>query len=390
MQRAAQDAVNRQIPLTAKANGGNRVNAGLAAVDPRTGEIMAMVGSRDYNRENFNNAFQARRSPGSTFKAFVLATAIEEGISPDSGWNSSGIGPNEVICDTPSWKPQNYAEGKDAGMISLRRATAASTNGVFARVMGEVCPRKVAALAARLGVSIPKADWDYPAIALGGTGVTVLQMASGYATLADNGVYHKPSAVTKVTRRNGDLVLENKPKGKEAMEPILAYETTQVLRGVIQGGTASGNGQIGRPAAGKTGTAQAYSDAWFVGYTPQLSAAVWVGNPKNNLTFTLHGDRTVTGGSYPTMIWRDFMIGALKDKPVMDFERPPGEAVYTYRTPPPPPTVTIPGQPGQPGGPGVPPSTIPGVTLPGPPGPGPTLPTGTIPRITKPPQPTRR
>jgi penicillin-binding protein 1A len=391
MQRAAQAAVSENIPATSKANGGNRVDAGLDAIDPRTGEIMAMVGSRDYNRESFNLAAQAKRSPGSTFKGFVLAAALEEGISPESGWLSTGIGPNETICGDPTWKPGNYAEGKDAGVISLRKATAASTNGVFARVMGKLCPRKVAAVAARLGVHIPKSDWSAPAIALGGTSVSVLEMASGYATFAANGIYRKPIAVTKITRRNGDVVLENKTRGKEAMEPILAYEETKVLQGVIQGGTASANGQIGRPSAGKTGTAQAYGDAWFVGYTPQLSAAVWVGNPNNNQTFSLYGNTRVTGGSYPTMIWRDFMINALRDKPILDFERPPGEPEYTFNVPPPAPTTTIPGQPGPPGGPGGPGGpgpTFPGPTLPG--GTEPTLPTVTRPVITKPPPGTRR
>jgi len=388
MQQAAQTAVSEHIPATSKANGGNRVDAGLDAIDPRTGEIMAMVGSRDYNRENFNLAAQAKRSPGSTFKGFVLAAALEEGISPESGWLSTAIGPNETICGDPTWKPGNYNEGKDAGVISLRKATAASTNGVFARVMGKLCPRKVAAVAARLGVHIPQSDWSAPAIALGGTSVSVLEMASGYATFAANGVYRKPIAVTKVTRRNRDVVLENKSKGKEAMEPILAYEETKVLQGVIQGGTASANGQIGRPSAGKTGTAQAYGDAWFVGYTPQLSAAVWVGNPNNNQTFSLYGNSRVTGGSYPTMIWRDFMINALRDKPILDFERPPGQPEYTFNVPPPAPTTTIPGQPGGPGGPGGPGPTFPGPTLPG--GTDPTFPTVPGPPITKPPGGTHR
>jgi penicillin-binding protein 1A len=343
MQKEAEQAVRTYIPM----NGA--VDAGLVSIDPRSGAVRAMVGGKNYKTGQFNTAWQALRSPGSSFKAFVLAAAMEDGVSPDSVWESSGIAPGTEICGQSKWDPQNY-EGGGSGPMSLRTATAHSVNGVFARIMARECPHKVAEMAQRLGVTIPKGDWAAPAIALGGTSVRVIDMASGYATLADGGVYHQPVVVSEVVKRStGKVVWKEKAKGERRVSAALAYEVTNVLKGVIQGGTAAGNGPIGRPAAGKTGTAQDYSNAWFVGYTPQLSTAVWIGNPANNQRFVLNGNYSVTGGSFPTKIWHDFMIQALADQPVLDFERPEERLQYTIVAPPPTtPASTIP-QPGQPG-----------------------------------------
>jgi penicillin-binding protein 1A len=345
MQREAEAAVKAHVPADSQAD------AGLVSIDPRTGAVRAMVGGKSYKTAQFNYAWQARRNPGSSFKAFVLAAAMEDGVSPDSAWESSGIPEGTEICGHRDWAPQNY-EGGGSGPMSVRQATAHSVNGVFARLMQKECPRKVAEMAQRLGVTIPKHDWSFPAIALGGTSVRVIDMASGYATLANGGVYHDPVVVSEVVKRStGKVVWKERAKGERRVSAALAFEVTNVLRGVISGGTAAGNGQIGRPAAGKTGTAQEYGDAWFVGYTPQLSTAVWIGNPKNNSRFVLNGDSSVTGGSFPTMIWRDFMIPALADQPPLDFERPEDRLHYTIVAPPPTtPASTIPGQPGGPPG----------------------------------------
>jgi penicillin-binding protein 1A len=365
MQQAAEESVRRYVPGDAEAD------AGVVAIDPRTGAVRAMVGGRNYKTAQFNYAWQARRSPGSSFKTFVLAAALADGISPDSVWESSGIGPGTEICGQSKWAPGNY-EGGGSGGMTVRQATAKSVNGVFARLMAKVCPEKVARMAEKLGVEIPKGDWKFPAIALGGTSVRVIDMASAYATLANGGVYHKPVVVSEVVKRStGEVVWKEKAKGEQRISAALAYATTQVLEGVIQGGTASARGQIGRPAAGKTGTAQNYSNAWFVGYTPQLSTAVWIGNPKFDRQFSMNGTSRVTGGSFPTAVWHDFMTVALENQEVMDFTRPEESLEYTYLPPPPtsPPTTTPqPGQPGQP-----PPQPQPGqqpgerFRLPGPP-----------------------
>ncbi|HKE99502.1 MAG TPA: transglycosylase domain-containing protein [Actinomycetes bacterium] len=361
MQESAEAAVKNRLPAD------GRADAGLVSIDPRTGAIRAMVGGRNYRTAKYNYAWQARRSPGSSFKTFVLATALSEGISPDSLWESSGIPMGTDICGITDWAPQNY-EGSGSGPISLREATARSVNGVYARVMGKVCPEKVAAMAARLGVTIRRADRHAPAIALGGTSVRVIDMASAYSTLASGGIYHRPTAVTKVIRRStGQLVWEEASKGVRRIPEALAYETTQVLKGVIQAGTAARNGQLGRPAAGKTGTSQNYANAWFVGYTPQLSTAVWIGNPKGEFRFTINQLDHVTGGSFPTMIWHDYMAAALQGAPPEDFPPPADHLTYTFLPPPSTtPGSTIPGQP--PGPPGQPPGQLPG---PGGPNPGP-------------------
>jgi penicillin-binding protein 1A len=344
MQRQAENAVDAHVPK------GGEADAALVSIDPRTGAVRAMVGGRDYKQAQFNYAWQARRSPGSSFKTFVLAAAMADGVSPDSVWESSGLPEGGTVCGRP-WAPQNY-EGSGSGGMTVRQATAHSVNGVFARLMERECPKKVAEMAEKLGVTIPKDDWGAPAIALGGTSVRVIDMASGYATLADGGVYHKPAVVSEVVKRStGKIVWKEPAKGERRVSAALAYAVTNVLQGVISGGTAAGNGQIGRPAAGKTGTAQNYSNAWFVGYTPQLSTAVWIGNPKRDAQFTLNGTSRVTGGSYPTMIWRDFMSAALDGQEVLDFNRPEDNLSYTIVAPPPtapPPTTVAPGQPGQP------------------------------------------
>jgi penicillin-binding protein 1A len=363
MQRAAEESVKRNLEASQDAD------AGLVAIDPRSGAIRAMVGGRNYRTAKYNYAWQARRSPGSAFKTFVLATALDAGIAPDSLWESSALPEGGKVCNIV-WGPQNY-EGGGRGPMTVREGTARSVNGVYARLMGKVCPERVSAMAGRLGLSVRRSDRHFPAIALGGTSVRVIDMASAYATLANGGIYNRPTAVTKVTRRStGQLVWDEKVKGARRISPALAYETTQVLKGVITGGTAHGNGQIGRPAAGKTGTSQDYHNAWFVGYTPQLSTAVWIGNPKGEkFGFSVAGDATVTGGSFPTAIWREFMIAALAGVPATDFVPPQERLTYTYL--PPPSTVvpksTIPGQPGPPPGrkPPGPGRTLPGDTLPG-------------------------
>ncbi len=347
MQRAAESAVESNLPPDSETEAG----VGLVSVEPGTGAVRAMVGGRDYQNAKFNYAVQAKRNPGSTFKSFVLAAAIEEGISPESQWEASGWSTPREVCGSP-WVVGNY-EGRGNGPMTLRRATALSTNGVYARVMEEVCPEKVADMAERLGAAIPEGDRSFPAIALGGTSLTVLDMANSHATLAANGRYHEPTVVERVTKRSTDeLLWERDTKGEQRVDPGVAYATTDVLKGVLTGGTAT-VANIGRPCAGKTGTAQNYSNAWFVGYCPELSTAVWLGNPQGDVQFTIAGDSTVTGGSYPALIWRDFMAEALKDQPVTDFERPAKLPSYRFVPPPPPPppstTTPVPDQQPTPG-----------------------------------------
>jgi 1A family penicillin-binding protein len=300
----------------------------LVSIDPRDGAVRAMVGGRNYSRRKFNLATQAERQAGSSFKPFVLATAMDNGISPDSRWESSGFSSDDV-CGVP-WSVGNF-EGKGSGRISLREATWRSVNGVYARVMSQLCPGKVASMARRLGVTVPESQAKSPSIALGAANVTPMEMASAYATIADLGVYHRPMLFTSISR-HGETVIDNRPEGDRRISAALAYRVTDVLKGVVRSGTGTA-AQIGRPEAGKTGTSQDYRDAWFIGYTPQLATAVWMGNPEQEEPMLDVGGIRVTGGSYPARIWHDFMAAALAGQPAVDWSRPDGSLGFSVLPP---------------------------------------------------------
>jgi len=360
LQADAEQAVRRRGPTVAGPD------VALVAMIPSTGAVRAVVGGRDLEHDRFNLALQGHRQAGSSFKPFVLASALENGISPDSVWGTSGWAPRKV-CGVP-WGVSNY-EGQAAGQLSVRVATWHSVNGVYGRLMEQLCPAKVVDMARRLGVRVAQRNEQAPSIALGSAEVYPIDMAAAYATFADMGVYHKPNFVTRVVR-HGQLVLENNEAGERRIPATLAYEVNDVLKGVISQGTGTA-AQIGRPEAGKTGTTQDYHDAWFVGYTPQLATAVWMGYPdRQGAMRNIGGVRTVVGGTFPAGIWHDFMQEALADTQPLDWQRPEGQLPYTVLPPPPPATTTtiVPGQPQhgpkkEPGrrGPGstLPPQTIP-------------------------------
>jgi penicillin-binding protein 1A len=207
--------------------------------------------------------------------------------------------------------------------MRLREATEKSVNSVFAQLITDVGPEKVVATAADMGLR--KGMSPVPAIALGGTetGVTPLEMATAFATLAANGKHAAPYGIAEVSDSAGKVLFAAKPTTDEALDPAVAYLTTDILKGVITDGTGTG-AAIGRPAAGKTGTTQENRDAWFVGYTPQLATAVWMGFPAAQTAMSnIHG-RQVTGGSFPADIWAKFMKAALNGQPKKDFEKPDG------------------------------------------------------------------
>ncbi|MCE5202962.1 MAG: PBP1A family penicillin-binding protein [Actinomycetia bacterium] len=294
-------------------------SASLVAVDPATGEIRAMVGGRDFASQQFNVAVQGHRQPGSSFKPFVLVTALSDGVSPERTFES---GPRSFrLPNGQTWKVTGASGGRK-GPMRLREATEKSVNSVFAALVLEVGVDATAKTAQRLGITTDITP--VPAIALGGLeeGVTPLEMASAYGTLANGGVRVSPHAILSVTGPSG--VLETaQPTSAQAIPADVAYLTTDILKGVISKGTGTA-ARIGRPAAGKTGTTQQYRDAWFCGYTPDLAASVWVGYADSQKEMlNVHG-RKVTGGSFPAEIWADFMKAALADTPKKDFERPGG------------------------------------------------------------------
>jgi penicillin-binding protein 1A len=344
MQLAAEEAVRRWRPPTGP-------DIALIAIDPRDGGVRAVVGGRDFQEEKYNAAVQGEgRQPGSSFKTFVLAAALDAGISPGSVWESSGF-TDQLVCGS-TWTVDNY-EGGGSGPVSVRDATSRSVNGVYARLMEKLCPERVANMAEQLGIPPIPPSKRVPSMALGSAEVRPIDMASAYGTLANLGEYHKPTFFEQIDHRSGRPVIDDPPKPERRVSAALAWQVNDILKGVVAHGTGTA-ANIGRPQAGKTGTNQAYRDAWFIGYTPQLSVAVWMGNPTSQEPMLNVQGRRVTGGSFPAQVWHDFMAVAMADQEVLDWPRPPEELTYTILPPPPPPETTEPKKDKKPKPPGPP------------------------------------
>ncbi|MDJ0689355.1 MAG: penicillin-binding protein 1A [Xenococcaceae cyanobacterium MO_188.B32] len=280
----------------------------LVAVDPRTHFVKALVGGVDRDKSQFNRATQARRQPGSSFKPFVYYTAFASGkYTP-----STTIEDSPVKYRVPSgyYRPKNYG-GKFAGEMSLRTALLQSRNIPAVKLGKAVGLDKVIAVCRRLGIKSPL----QPVISLplGSIGVTPLEMAGAYATFANNGWHSETTIIIQVTDSKGNILLDNRPQPKLILDRWSTATLTSLMKGVIAEGTGK-NADIGRPAAGKTGTTSSERDVWFVGYVPQLATAVWVGNDNYK---TL--GKGVTGGSHAAPIWRSFMLKALEKEPVRYF-----------------------------------------------------------------------
>jgi penicillin-binding protein 1A len=298
----------------------------LVAIDPRTGAVKAMV---DYlpsgRRMQFNFATQAHRSTGSSFKPITLATALSEGDS----LYSTFYGPPELFITDPQcadakgpWDVHNYAD-EAAGTMNLLDATANSVNTIFAQLIAKVGVANVKAMAHRLGITSTGANFKTVcAITLGAVGFTPLEMADVYATFASGGVQHDPQAFLSVREPNGKLIKLD-GGGQRVLSPNVAAELTYALQGVVQHGTGTAASLGNRPAAGKTGTAENFIDAWFCGYVPQLATCVWVGYPRGEIPLTdVEGVYQVAGGTLPAEIWHDFMDPALANQPVVPFPTP--------------------------------------------------------------------
>ncbi len=278
--------------------------AGLASVNPETGEIVALASTEGYaSEEQFNYAWQAHRQPGSSFKTFVLTTAIKQGVDPDSTYYDASSPKTLTLPGGGTWTVNN-SEGDGGGTESLTNATVHSVNVVYAQLDLDVGPENVTQTAEEMGIT--SALESVPAEGIGGLaeGVTPLEMADAYATLANGGIHHDPTAISKVEFPNGKVDESGADDGERVLTPGEAYEVTRILEGVITSGTGAGYTSIGCSSeAGKTGTSEEESDAWFVGYTPMYSTAVWVGHPQS---------REYTGYGGPTAgpIWQSFMAAA--------------------------------------------------------------------------------
>ena len=304
--------------------------AALISINPKNGAIRAMTAVIPGNSRNqFNLLSQARRQSGSTFKTFVLAAAVEKGINPETTTYQSApffYRPDPTgDCETSWWCVETYGKSY-LGWTSIARSTLSSDNTVYAQLTLDVTPEAVAAMAHKLGVrsSLKTAEGDYvPAIGLGAMDVSPLDMASAYATLAAGGVYSEPMAIRKVILPSGEDTQAGwgKPKRKRVISDGVAYSVTRVLEQNVDYGTGVA-ADYGHPAAGKTGTTEDWSDAWFCGYTPRLGTTVWVGYPKGKISMeSVHGI-PVTGGSYPAQIWRLFMSSAIGQLDPVEFPEP--------------------------------------------------------------------
>jgi penicillin-binding protein 1A len=276
------------------------------------GAVLAMVGGENYHHNQFNLATQGERQPGSSFKPFVLAAALKQNISPDTVLTSS----KEVTinADGRQWKVNNY-EGEALGPINLRTAIAVSDNSVFSQLTAIVGPRAVRDTARDLGVLTKQQP--YFAIGLGAEPATPLDMARAYTAFADGGSRIDGSLFGNEPRAIGSVTADgktsyNRPVPRVELTPNQAATIDQLLQGVVRAGTGTAAAIPGWQVAGKTGTTENYGDAWFVGFTPELVAAVWVGYPNKLVPMTteFHG-QPVAGGTYPALIWKAFMEKAL-------------------------------------------------------------------------------
>ena len=314
LQNAAELAVRSNLPADVP------YTATLVALENETGAVRAMVAGTSVAHAGFNLATQGARQTGSAFKAFTLAAALEAGYSPDDRVNASGTCEFDMGENAPEWKVENY-DGRSQGNLTLWEAIARSSNCAFARVALSLGAEKIVDLAHRAGIESPLEA--VPSITLGTQTVSPLEMTSAFSTFAADGMRHPPRFLDRVETADGDLLFEDRPAPTRALDAEIARTVTAMLEGVIDNGTAT-RADLGRPAAGKTGTNQQYRDAWFVGYTPQVTAGVWIGNADAQVPITIRGTR-VTGGSYPATIWHDFMEAAHDGRPELDFVAPDEE-----------------------------------------------------------------
>ena len=330
LQRLAQQAISHHLPRR------DDPASALVAIDPRNGKVRAMevwVPSRE--RLQFNLASQGHRQAGSAFKPFTLAAVLEHG----SSLHDYVSGPPEMTIDDPrcrdgygqSWDVHNNAD-ETAGTMNLIDATANSVNTIFAQLVTRVGPPAVVRMAHRLGIQSDLKS--VCSITLGTQAVSPLEMTTAYATLAARGVRHDAQAVESVRTAGGAVVPYPVSKPNVAVSQEVADEVTYALQAVTQKGTGTA-AAIGRPLAGKTGTAENFVDAWFCGFVPQLATCVWVGYPHREAPMNyVEGYAPVYGGTIPAGIWHDFMSGALEHSPVQDFTTPSSEQpTYSYTQP---------------------------------------------------------
>ena len=288
----------------------------IVSVEPSSGQILALVGGRDFNDSNFNRAVQAARQPGSAFKPFIYTAAIDNGFSP-----------TDIILDTPvtfragngqDWSPQNY-DKKFRGPVTLRNALANSLNVCAAKLLQKLGTTVVTTYARRMGIK-SRLSPDL-SLALGTSEVNLLELVSSYGVFANQGVRVPPVYILKVEDKNGKVLEESRSTAEEVLSPETALTMTSMMESVLENGTAASARALGftLPAAGKTGTTDDYSDAWFVGYVPGVVTGVWVGFDRKQKI-----GPGMTGAAAALPVWVDVMLAATKNRPPQDFPVPSG------------------------------------------------------------------
>jgi len=288
----------------------------VVVLDPRSGKVLALVGGRDYHDSSFNRAVQARRQPGSAFKPFIYTAAVEKGYRP-----------TDILLDAPttfrlsdgqSWTPHNY-DPDFAGPVTLRYALQRSINIPAARLLQQIGPKAAVRCASRMGIKSPIPA--YLSIALGTAEVSLWELTSAYGAYANQGIRAEPYFIAKVLDRDGNVLEENRPSSEEALDPSTCYTMVGMLRAVIDEGTGHLARKEGfdRPAGGKTGTTDDFTDAWFVGFTPDVVCGVWVGFDVK----TPIGHK-MTGAVAALPIWTHVMMAAARGTPASDFPPPSG------------------------------------------------------------------
>ena len=290
------------------------VEGSFLCLDIRSGQIKAMIGGFDFERSEFNRATQAMRQPGSAFKPFAYAAAIDLGFTPTSLLLDQPVRYEDPNSVEKFYEPHNY-DRKYEGWVTLRRAIEGSRNVPAVKLNEQIGPERSAEMARRLGLSGPIPP--YLSIVLGAAEATLLEMVSAYSAFPNQGIRMRPYLVTKVTDRDGNLLEETHPKALSAIRADTAYIVTSLLRGVVQRGTAIRAASLGRPLGGKTGTTNDYTDAWFIGFDPRIAAGVWVGHDQKIPL----GDKE-TGAKAALPAWLTFMEETLAERPVEDFPIP--------------------------------------------------------------------
>jgi len=323
-QRYAQEAVDQSPSIDPKKG----PDVSLVSVDAQTGAIRTMLSGKDYERDQINLVWgggpvpgQGRRQVGSAFKPFTLAAAFENGFPPGKVYDSTSPFCSKLwISETGC---VSNAESGGGGYVNLWTATQDSINVVFAQLALDVGASNIVDVAHRMGITAPLDA--VPSITLGVEEVSTLDMASAYGTLANDGAHCEPFAVARVTLPDGSKLYQHKPACTQAIAPEIAHQITAMLEKVVCCGTGRAASGIGRPVAGKTGTAQDYTNVYFAGYTPQVVTAVWVGFPSGQIPMDTYYGGSVFGGTLAAPIWHTFMVKATAGMPVEGFPAPPPE-----------------------------------------------------------------